>query len=59
MGPPGATVMPVDGDPTPMTIVVDIGCPACGEQQAVRKVGLGRYTCDECGHDFDQSDVRP
>ena len=42
-----------------MTIVVDIACPSCGEIQAVRKVALGRYVCDECGHEFDQTDVEP
>ena len=54
-----ATVIPVDGHRAGMTVVVDISCPACGEQQAVHKVGLGRYACDECGHDFDHADVEP
>lgn len=42
-----------------MTVVVDISCPECGESEAVRKVGIGRYACDECGARFDHTEVRP
>lgn len=56
---PSPSLCPSPGYAPPMTIVVDISCPACGEQQALRKVGLGRYSCGACGHDFDQTEVRP
>lgn len=42
-----------------MTVVVDISCPACGETQAVRKVGIGQYECRECGEAFDETQVEP
>lgn len=54
-----ATVKPVDGLPADMTVVVDISCPECGETQAVRKVGIGRYECTECGATFDETEVQP
>jgi tRNA(Ile2) C34 agmatinyltransferase TiaS len=41
-----------------MTVLVDIGCPDCGRTEPVRKVGIGRYRCDECGSEFTESDVR-
>lgn len=40
-----------------MTVVVDIACPECGETQAVRKVGIGRYECHACGTAFDATEV--
>jgi ribosomal protein L37AE/L43A len=52
-------VKPVDGLPPDMTVVVDISCPECGETQAVRKVGIGRYECGECGATFDETQVEP
>lgn len=54
-----ATVIPPGRFYTGMTVVVDIDCPACGETQSVRKVGIGRYECGECGNAFDQSAVGP
>lgn len=42
-----------------MTVVVDISCPECGETNTVRKVGIGRYVCGECGASFDQTEVQP
>ena len=54
-----ATVKPVDRLPPAMTVVVDIACPECGETRAVRKVGIGRYECTECGASFDQTEIEP
>lgn len=59
MSAPGATVKPVTGILPHMTVVVDIPCPACGETEAVRKVGIGQYECGACGTSFDDSQVRP
>ena len=41
-----------------MTVLVDIGCPDCGRTEPVRKVGIGRYRCEECGRVFTESEVR-
>jgi transposase-like protein len=41
-----------------MTVLVDIGCPDCGRTEPVRKVGIGRYRCGECGREFTESEVR-
>ncbi len=40
-----------------MTTVVDIRCPDCGARDAVRKVGVGRYRCEDCGQTFEASDI--
>jgi len=40
-----------------MTLVVDIGCPDCGRKRPVRKAGLGRYRCANCGREFTRADV--
>lgn len=42
-----------------MTVVVDIPCPECGDAQSVRKLGIGRYECEECGATFDADEVEP
>lgn len=42
-----------------MTVVVDISCPECGETEAVRKVAIGQYECDECGATFEHTEVEP
>ena len=39
--------------------VIDIACPACGRTGSVRKVRIGTYRCDDCGHEFDHSDLDP
>lgn len=44
-------------DDFPMTVVVDIPCPDCGETKAIRKLGIAAYRCDECGCEFDQTDI--
>jgi len=38
--------------------VVEIRCPACGEFDAVVKVDVGSYRCEECGRSFGPEDVR-
>lgn len=40
-----------------MAAVVEIRCPNCGRVDPVRKVGVGRYRCEECGHEFTHEDV--
>jgi len=41
-----------------MTVLVDIGCPACGRTEPVRKVGIGTYRCVDCGREFTEAEVR-
>jgi ribosomal protein L37AE/L43A len=38
--------------------VIDIACPKCGAE-AVQKVGLKQYRCEECRHEFGAGDVTP
>lgn len=40
-----------------MTAVVEIRCPDCGGLDAVRKVGVGRYRCEDCGREFEAGDL--
>ncbi len=40
-----------------MTAVVEIRCPDCGDRDAVRKVGVGRYRCGGCGREFQAADL--
>ncbi|WP_276302500.1 hypothetical protein [Halorussus lipolyticus] len=42
-----------------MALLVDIACPDCGRKRSVRKQGLGRYYCENCGREFTQADVMP
>ncbi|WP_255473794.1 hypothetical protein [Salarchaeum sp. JOR-1] len=37
--------------------VLDIECPDCGRVESVRKEGLGRYECAECGREFSRADL--
>jgi ribosomal protein L37AE/L43A len=37
--------------------VIDIACPSCGSVGSVRKERIGTYRCDECGHEFDHTDL--
>lgn len=55
----GATIKPAWRLPSGMTVVVDIACPECGETDAVRKIGIGRYECQECETRFDDTEVSP
>lgn len=32
--------------------VVEIRCPSCGELDAVVKVAVGQYRCEDCGREF-------
>jgi ribosomal protein L37AE/L43A len=42
-----------------MASVVEIRCPECGNVRDVRKIAVGRYRCDDCGHEFETGDVMP
>ena len=37
--------------------VVEIRCPACGEFDAVVKVDVGSYRCEECDESLGPGDV--
>lgn len=37
--------------------VRDIACPSCGHVDPVRKEGLGRYRCTDCGAEFTDEDA--
>lgn len=37
--------------------VVEIRCPSCGEPDAVVKVGVGRYRCEDCDRTFGAGDL--
>lgn len=42
-----------------MTVVIDIACPDCERRDAVRKVDIRRYRCEECGREFGHEEVLP
>jgi len=54
----GGTLKPLADTSQSMTLLVDIGCPSCDRVRPVRKVGIGTYRCEACGHEFGHEELR-